>query len=377
MKDFYLLFNKDSDLIYGMGEFIHEYLLNLYFTYPNPPRKINKVIMGNKYPLDMERAHERYSHNVINAYNVVIEPGLFKTQLNKSSGLLSVTNTKGTMEKVFGREKTKWLTSNEKSRYMPLHQRYEEQLLTRYKEYFEALEKHVGYGPGSLMKSVIITQPQEFPLVHALKKYLVIRDKFGQPIPSSITTGEIQKLEGKITSVIGDLAIRRSCKFAIDFFARQKSKSCIHYILDGMDMKTIVNGTMVTNEETQEKKVPICTSELRYLFRNWNKFKDTYRITFYKDYDWAPPPWYDYSDPQVIKRWAQYAVHRVFKFVGSIPHLYFVEYNEAASVFVEDQDCWWKAYDTIKAFHKIPWQFVNQHTDEGVNAPTYGDYYFL
>jgi hypothetical protein len=377
MKDFYLLFDKNHDLIYGMGEFIHEYILNLYFSYPKPPRKINKQIMGNTYPLDMERAHVRYSHNVINAYNVVIEPGLFKTKVINQTKKISISQTRGTMKKVFERESGKWKQSNPKSKYLPLHLNYDEELLKRYKEYYKALEKHVGYGPGSLMKSVILVQPDNIKLVHTLEKYQVLRDKFGQFIQSSLSTNEIQKLEGKISSVIGDLAIRGSCKFAIDFFVRQKSKSNIHYILDGMDMKTIVDGTMVTNEDTQEKKVPICTSEIRYLFRNWNKFKDTYRVTFYKDYDWASPPWYDTSDTYVIKRWAQYAVHRVFKYVKSIPLEYLQKYLKVSSVFVEDQDDWWKAYRTVRAFHEIPYQFVNRHNDEGEISPTYGSFYFL
>ncbi|HEX6368899.1 MAG TPA: hypothetical protein VF006_08200 [Longimicrobium sp.] len=106
-------------------------------------------------------------------------------------------------------------------------------------------------------------------------------------------------------------AIRRACKFGIEYITSLQGGAKIHYILDGIAMDEVVNkkaralwvGTV---------GVPITTSELRYLFRKWWRYKDTQRVIFYRDgmstrAPWLEEPakWLPYAHDRVEKHWQQ------------------------------------------------------------------------
>jgi hypothetical protein len=128
-----------------------------------------------------------------------------------------------------------------------------------------------------------------------------------------------------IAAAAKELAIRRSCKFGIEYAITLPAY--IHYILDGMDMKKVANKELFDKTITigsgsgarsiSFKKMSICTSELRFLFRNWQRIKATNRVLFYWKYKTTPAPWEDdVGYPESMVLWADYAHHRVEKAVA-------------------------------------------------------------
>ena len=110
-------------------------------------------------------------------------------------------------------------------------------------------------------------------------------------------------------------AVRRACKFGIEYIS-QRSDSVVHYILDEIIAKDVVDQTTYSNF-LGKKGVPITTSELRFLFRNWYHLKYramNKRLYFYKDQKFVRAPWY--GDPAL---WLPYALYRVEKFEAANP----------------------------------------------------------
>ena len=116
-----------------------------------------------------------------------------------------------------------------------------------------------------------------------------------------------------IAAAAKELAIRRSCKFGIEYVLKL-DKAMIHYVLDEMDLlkvaekswfdKTIPRlGASITF-----RKISICTTELRYLFRNWGRIGPTARVNFYYNYSAIVPPWTE-DFFKATKQWADYAKH--------------------------------------------------------------------
>lgn len=113
------------------------------------------------------------------------------------------------------------------------------------------------------------------------------------------------------------LAVRRACKFGIEYISRQRD-AVVHYILDGIKPEDLVNKTTY-GVMGGAKGVPITTSEIRYMFRNWYSLKRmamARKIIFYRDQAEVRAPWY--SNPDL---WVPYARHRIDKFVQANPHL--------------------------------------------------------
>ena len=121
------------------------------------------------------------------------------------------------------------------------------------------------------------------------------------------------------------LAIRRACKYGIDYFLLQSPRDFVgsnkaklngaprlHYVLD-----EITSASVATSEEFKlsifkddRKGKPITTSELRYLFRTWHANKKLHgtRILFYRDQKIVDPLWV--TDPAP---WIPYARKRLEK----------------------------------------------------------------
>lgn len=113
----------------------------------------------------------------------------------------------------------------------------------------------------------------------------------------------------KVIQAAQVLAIRRACKFGIEYVTQIKS-GIVHYVLDAINMRSVI-------DKSTEKLwagttgVPITTSELRYLFRNWYRLKslasDGKIIFWTNDYE-VPAPWE--ANP---KDWLDYAKRRLEK----------------------------------------------------------------
>jgi hypothetical protein len=111
-----------------------------------------------------------------------------------------------------------------------------------------------------------------------------------------------------------DWAIRRSCKFGIEY-ATKTLGGTVHYVLDGMDLKAIAAPSSAMRLKTNSAgftKIPICTSELRFLFRNWQGMSN---VTFWENFDVATPPW---KRPGLEDDWKAYAIDRIVKYWAQI-----------------------------------------------------------
>ena len=103
-------------------------------------------------------------------------------------------------------------------------------------------------------------------------------------------------------------AVRRSCKFLIyDSISQGKT---IRYVLDDLNLE------MAATKARVDGKVPVCTSELREMFRYWDSLDGD--IQFYKEFRRVPPPWE--SPPataDAVRSWATYAAHLANKRINS------------------------------------------------------------
>jgi hypothetical protein len=118
--------------------------------------------------------------------------------------------------------------------------------------------------------------------------------------------------------VIYDFAIRRACKFLLYDAIRQGKR--VAYLLDCLDLNKVaylVQGGSVPNEARIEEgdsegKVPVCSTELREIFRNWDYFKKYLR--FYMRFRECDPPWAEKYGKSA--EWARYAAHRSKKILS-------------------------------------------------------------
>ena len=124
----------------------------------------------------------------------------------------------------------------------------------------------------------------------------------------------------KLSDLVFDAAIRRSCKFLIYDTIRQKMQ--IVYLLDDLDLTKIAylvkRGQAIPEDSrlrtgSSEGKVPICTTEIRELFRNWDYLSA--HVSFYKDFEACDAPWGASNGQE--KAWALYGAHRAEKILGS------------------------------------------------------------
>jgi hypothetical protein len=108
-----------------------------------------------------------------------------------------------------------------------------------------------------------------------------------------------------------DFAIRRACKFGLEYFLMEK-KVRVHFVIDpptwAHQMDPLRYDRDVVEREWRDNRVPITTSELRCCYRNKERWIPTGRLKFYKDLHEVEPPWV--SNPAI---WGQYAVARHIK----------------------------------------------------------------
>jgi hypothetical protein len=337
MSHFEQMFEPDKDIIYGTGDWIHVYLYNFWFIWPYGYQTltgINDKTGGYKFrslnPYDARNpdnvdqvtaaAHNKYGVNVINNYNLPIKSNLYK---------MSATGDQ---------------VVKKKDPVIPLQKSSTER--KRYEDYFRCLENSVGYGPGSLLGKTT-------DLESALAKYEQ-RDNL-----DLTKKRDFEKLPG----IISDIAIRRSCKFGIHYFVERKSAR-LHYILDGMDVDAIVRKDRYTNEVTGKAKVPICTSEVRYIFRHWNRLSATNRLLFYLNFNTVEAPWSNNTFQGTWPGWADYAVHRYNKHRNRIPDgIDKTSLDSAIKKFTSARSAM-TARAVLDTFHNIPAQFVNDFNDD-------------
>lgn len=82
--------------------------------------------------------------------------------------------------------------------------------------------------------------------------------------------------------------IRRACKHGIEFVLRPESASHLHFVLDSLAKD---NFQKVQLKVIEYGYTSYTYSELRFVYRNWEKFSVTGRIHFYINLEEVPPPW--------------------------------------------------------------------------------------
>jgi hypothetical protein len=115
-----------------------------------------------------------------------------------------------------------------------------------------------------------------------------------------------------LVDLLGTVAIRRACKFGIEYVA--KSAGTVHYALDGIVMPEVL-AKKTYPLFGGHVGVPITTSELRFMFRQWRNLGPRAaqgRLLFYRAYATCDAPWV--SDPA---QWLPYAQHLADRFAGS------------------------------------------------------------
>lgn len=117
-----------------------------------------------------------------------------------------------------------------------------------------------------------------------------------------------------ICAAAKDLAIRRSSKFGIQYTVATLNGK-IHYILDDIQQNVVLEKSTIKNGSGYEK-MPICSSELRFLFRNWGRLKTSNKVIFWKNYETAQPLW---ADRVWQADWACYALDRMWKYRRFLP----------------------------------------------------------
>jgi hypothetical protein len=105
---------------------------------------------------------------------------------------------------------------------------------------------------------------------------------------------------GNWANMLNNFAVRRACKFLM-YDTVERDNANIAYALDGMDLGLVARrGARALGSGSM--KVPVCTSEIRELFRNWDRFKDY--VKFFEDFQEVDAPWERTAD---IDIWADYA----------------------------------------------------------------------
>jgi hypothetical protein len=117
--------------------------------------------------------------------------------------------------------------------------------------------------------------------------------------------------------LVDDIIVRRSCKFLLyDSIGRDQD---IAYVLDDLDLNTVAQRLRVEETtdklgpNTTERKVPVCTSELREIFRRWDFF--VRHLTFYTNFVTCLEPWSTTGQ----QHWATYANHLAGKILVNHP----------------------------------------------------------
>jgi len=116
-----------------------------------------------------------------------------------------------------------------------------------------------------------------------------------------------------VLNLIRLYAVRRACKFLL--YDAIAANCTIRYVLDDLNLEIAARRVRV------DGKVPVCTSELREIFRKWDFFRG--KVTFYRSFYKVAPPWEaPTANASAIEGWAMYAGQRANKVLsGDLSHV--------------------------------------------------------
>lgn len=119
--------------------------------------------------------------------------------------------------------------------------------------------------------------------------------------------------QGQFAHQIKQFSVRRACKFLI--YDGIREKRVIAYALDDLNLDEVVNKT-ARQLENGRFKVPVCTSELRELFRRWDYCSQW--VIFFEDLHRVNPPWHPDRGWSALQGWAKYASERAAKLASQV-----------------------------------------------------------
>ena len=248
--DFKDTFTEANDIIYGIGAWITRYII--YYLHNQ------KYLPGTKIPDNLwSEAHQKkeQSHFAINTFNTFISSSTYQS------------NT-GTLAMALG---TASVGKNQ--------------------AYATAIQQSPNLSPKTTEKAT----PDQL-----------------QSLQKSNRSLKSDSNQSEVYAAAKDLAIRRSSKFGIEHVTETLNGK-VHYILDEVDMSVVLDKKDIQNTSGYTK-MPIVSSELRYLFRNWNRYKGSGKVIFWKEFKDCKAPW-DTADKE---KWAMYALDRLLKYIKQV-----------------------------------------------------------
>ncbi len=154
---------------------------------------------------------------------------------------------------------------------------------------------------------------------------LMQRDLQSQPARAQKIVNGVRKDRADLAPTIDDIvderfdhqikqfSVRRGCKFLIYSSVRDGRK--VTYALDDLDMGDVVS-KQARQLDNGRFKVPVCTSELREIFRRWDQLQND--VFFFRDMALVPPPWNPQAPPDELQGWSAYATARAAKLQAAL-----------------------------------------------------------
>lgn len=152
--------------------------------------------------------------------------------------------------------------------------------------------------------------------------------------------------DGEFAHQIGQFAVRRACKFLI--YEGVRNGRVIAYAIDDLNMNEVVSRTPRELDDSPGRfKLPVCTSELREIFRRWDYLAGWVR--FFVDLQQVRPPWHRDRTADELRGWAAYAAARAAKLAQRLPPQH-VRQAELAQVQLRfQQNAYGQAIDLFHA----------------------------
>lgn len=130
----------------------------------------------------------------------------------------------------------------------------------------------------------------------------------------------LNDFKAKFVNHMRQYSVRRACKFLLSDSIM--SNKTILYALDDLDLIKIPFRTQFEERNTSGtvtfSKIPVCTTELREIFRYWDYYQKY--VVFFNDFHQVTPPWEaPIANGDMIQGWARYASHLAEKNLDRLP----------------------------------------------------------
>jgi len=153
-----------------------------------------------------------------------------------------------------------------------------------------------------------------------------------------------------------DLICRRMCKWMLHI--AEYNDQPVIYALDEIDLPAVAESRTLEITDTvsgsgkKKIKVPVCTSELREIFRAQDKLESDHPLSgvkFFKELMPVDAPWGKGRSEEELKSWAEYALHLTRKMLIKFPGDVLVWKSANAMIAAYDKEKWGEIISLYKA----------------------------